>query len=273
VSTEAPGELGFDRAADFYDATRDLDPAARERLTDVLVAEVRGMQTLEVGIGTGLVGLALARRGVPMSGIDLSPRMLDKLVEKFQTPDEVRLRQGSATDLPYADQSFDAVLTSQMLHLVDDWRTALDELRRVVRPAGKILIDLGNEPDSGWGGPWSQVARQFWTYAAPQGRRSPEVWSGNVVADDMAAPGWQVRALDRVLAFEDLSLADIITRLERGLWSACWSLPNEVVTDAARRTRAWAKHQYGDLDRSQRIERTVAWRAFRLSGGESEIDD
>jgi SAM-dependent methyltransferase len=260
------GSVGFDRAADFYDETRDLDPAARQRLTDVLVREVVGKDVLEVGIGTGLVGLALARRGVWVSGVDLSERMLQKLVAKFERPGEVDVRVGDATALPYDTDSFDAVLSSQMLHLVDEWRTVLDELVRVVRPGGVVLIDLGNEPDSGWGGLWREVAWKFWDFAAPHGRRVPEVWTEGLVAAEMANRGLTGRPLPRVTAFQELSLADVISRLEQGLWSACWSLPADQLADAAERTRAWARERYPDLDTRHRIHRVIEWHAYDVAG-------
>jgi SAM-dependent methyltransferase len=258
-------QLSFDRAADFYDETRDLEPAARARLTEVLLKEVAGKQTLEVGIGTGLVGLALARRGVSMCGVDLSTRMLERLAGKFSRPDEVLLKQGDATDLPHEDDSFDAVLASQVLHLIDEWRVALRELARVVRPTGTILIDLGNEPDSGWGGPWSEVATKFWEFACPEGRRQPEVWRAGVVESELAALGFAGRPLEKVTTSESLSLADVISRLERGLWSACWALPDDQVRAAAARTRDWAADHYPDLHDRQVVRRVVSWRAYEAA--------
>ena len=256
--------IGFDRAADFYDETRDLDPAARRKLTDILVKEVQGRDLLEVGIGTGLVGLALARQGVRVSGVDLSTEMLHKLADKFVHPDEVVLFHADATELPFDDCSFDAVLTSQMLHLLDDWRRALDELTRVVRPCGIILIDLGNEPDSGWGGPWSDVAAKFWEYARPEGRRRPEVWLDGAVEQYLLGKGLSGRPLEKVTAFENLSLGDVISRLERGFWSACWTLKSEELTGCAEKTRTWAGKKFGDLRCAYRVSRVIGYRAYEL---------
>jgi SAM-dependent methyltransferase len=257
--------IGFDRAAPFYDETRDLDTAARRTLTDILAAEVRGKRSLEIGIGTGLVGLHLARRGVSVTGLDLSTLMLHRLVGKFHRPGEVPVVRADATGIPFRSGSFDAVLSSQMLHLIDDWRTVLDEMLRVVRPDGVILIDLGNEPDSGWGGPWRAVGRRFWEHARPSGQRVPEVWADGVVEAELRSKGLLGRPLTTVTATEALSLDDIIDRLDRGLWSACWSLSAEQRHHAAALTRQWATEQYGDLTEKHRIQRTVSWRAYDLA--------
>ncbi|MEU6743664.1 class I SAM-dependent methyltransferase [Streptosporangium sandarakinum] len=253
---------GFDQAADYYDETRDLDPTARRSLTDILLEEVKGKQCLEVGVGTGLVGLALSRRGVPIVGADLSSRMLARLAGKFDRPHEMGLVQADATKLPFRRASFDAVLSSQMLHLVDDWRRVLKECIGVLRPGGLLLIDLGNEPDSGWGGPWREVGRRFWEFARPEGRRMPEVWTDGLVDAELSNMGWIGRGLRKVTAFEHRSLGDIIDRLDAGLWSACWPLPEDMRHEAAERTRAWALATYGDLSERFRVERTIAWRAY-----------
>jgi SAM-dependent methyltransferase len=252
----------FDRAADFYDATRDLDAAGRQRLTDILVAEVAGRRCLEVGIGTGLVGLALARRGIPMWGVDLSERMLAKLVDKFTHPGEVRVVRADATALPLASGAFEVVLTSQMLHLVDDWRAALRELARVVRPDGVVLIDLGNDPDSGWGGPWAEAARKFWEFACPEGRREPAVWADNALRAEMQRLGFAARPLTAVESFGEFSVDDVISRLERGLWSACWALGPDRIAGAARRTRAWAVATFPDVSARHRVRRTISYWAY-----------
>jgi SAM-dependent methyltransferase len=254
--------ISFDRAADYYDATRDLDPAARRQLTAVLLEQVQGRTCLEVGIGTGLVGLELARHGVRVDGVDLSVRMLGKLVRKLDHRSQVRLVQADVADLPFPARCYDTVLASQMLHLLDDWRLALDEIVRVLRPGGRVVLDLGNEPDSGWGGPWSEVAAKFWSFAPPRARRRPEVWDGTVVEEEMERRGFVGRPLAKIEAFESLSLDDVICRLEQGLWSSCWSLSSRELTETAGRTRVWAKEVHEDLTVRHRIRRVIACRAY-----------
>ena len=61
--------VGFDRAAECYDGTRGFSPEAFDALMEVLTAELgdRGC-CLEIGVGTGLLAIALAERGIPMIG-------------------------------------------------------------------------------------------------------------------------------------------------------------------------------------------------------------
>jgi SAM-dependent methyltransferase len=75
--------VGFDRAAEFYDASRAIAPEAMERTIELLASELRGRgRALEVGIGTGLLALPLRQAGVELAGIDLSGPTIGKLVEK-----------------------------------------------------------------------------------------------------------------------------------------------------------------------------------------------
>lgn len=103
-----------------------------------------GMEVLDVGCGTGtLVGL-YAAEGCHAFGIDLSPAMVARARRRLG--DRADLREGDATDMPYADQSFDLVVAAMFLHELDAAVCAgvLDEIRRVLRADGRLLVvDFG----------------------------------------------------------------------------------------------------------------------------------
>lgn len=101
-----------------------------------------GPQILEVGVGTGLV-LPYYPKGTRVSGIDLSFEMLQKAVEKKVTRglDQVGLLAAmDACRLGFADATFDAVTVPFVITLVPDPEGALDEMRRVLKPGGEIVI-------------------------------------------------------------------------------------------------------------------------------------
>jgi ubiquinone/menaquinone biosynthesis C-methylase UbiE len=108
--------ISFDRAADFYDQTRDLaEPVATHgtpALFKLLSPRAAG-RILDVGIGTGRMAVPLIDLGADVIGIDLSLKMLAKLREKNPT---ARLAQADASRLPFADRTFDAALTTHVLH-------------------------------------------------------------------------------------------------------------------------------------------------------------
>ncbi len=139
--------IAFDRAADFYDATRGLPPEVMKRITDgVIQAGAITAETalLEIGVGTGRMALPLAKAtGARLVGVDLSQPMLGKLREK-QTDELVNPVWGDVMQLPLPDDSFDRVLAAHVFHLVGDIEVTLREVARVLRPEGTLLFTWQN---------------------------------------------------------------------------------------------------------------------------------
>lgn len=97
-------------------------------------------QVLEVAVGTGL-NLGLYPERVTLTGMDLSPAMLDGARERAAgLGRDVDLRVGDAQRLEFADASFDTVVCTFGLCAVPDDRGAVEEMVRVLRPGGLLLI-------------------------------------------------------------------------------------------------------------------------------------
>lgn len=109
---------------------------------DIALPLATGSDVLEVGCGTGLILERLGRVAKRAEGIDLSPGMLEKARARG-----LRVKEASATALPYDAESFDLVVSFKVLAHVPDIRGALAEMARVCRPGGRILAELYN--------PWS----------------------------------------------------------------------------------------------------------------------
>jgi ubiquinone/menaquinone biosynthesis C-methylase UbiE len=103
---------------------------------------VRGRDVLEVGCGTGLILEKLAAIAKRAEGVDLSPGMLALAKER-----DLVVREGSATELPFADESFDVAVSFKVLAHVPEIEKALSEMARVCRPGGHVIAELYN--------PWS----------------------------------------------------------------------------------------------------------------------
>lgn len=101
-----------------------------------LVAPARG-DVLEIGIGGG-ANLPFYGRGVRrLVGVDPSPRLLARARERAAwMPFPVLLHEGGAEELPFADASFDVVVSAWTLCSIPDVERALAEVRRVLRPGG-----------------------------------------------------------------------------------------------------------------------------------------
>jgi demethylmenaquinone methyltransferase/2-methoxy-6-polyprenyl-1,4-benzoquinol methylase len=131
----------FDAVADRYDLTNDVlsmfqDRSWRRATLDAL-AVGRGDRVLDLAAGTGTSAAPLADRGVRVVACDLSLGMLQ--VGHRKRPD-IAFVAGDAGRLPFADESFDAVTISFGLRNVPDVDGALEEMLRVTRPGGRVVI-------------------------------------------------------------------------------------------------------------------------------------
>jgi SAM-dependent methyltransferase len=140
------GSLTFDRAADFYDATRGF-PQQEIPHVAALIAKTGQFtpksRVLEIGVGTGRIAIPTAPYVGKYIGIDLSLPMMERLHTK-QTNEPIRLIQGDATQLPFATGSMEAVIAVHVFHLIPGWQSALDEVKRILRAGAPLL--------HGWGG-------------------------------------------------------------------------------------------------------------------------
>lgn len=96
--------------------------------------------TLEVAVGTGL-NLPHYSGDVRLTGIDLSPEMLSiarKRAAELGT--DVDLREGDAHRLPFEEASFDTVLCTYSLCNIPDPQRAVEEMRRVLKPDGRLIL-------------------------------------------------------------------------------------------------------------------------------------
>lgn len=101
-----------------------------------------GSRVLDVACGPGLVALYLAEAAGHVTGLDLTPAMLDKARELQDGRGLVNLswEMGRADQLPYADASFDAVVTRFSFHHLMDTARALAEMVRACRPGGRVVV-------------------------------------------------------------------------------------------------------------------------------------
>ncbi len=95
---------------------------------------------LEVAVGTGL-NLPHYPDGVSLTGLDLTPEMLEIARRRArEIGREVTLKEGDAHALPFADASFDTVVCTYSLCGIPDPNRALSEMKRVLRPGGKVIL-------------------------------------------------------------------------------------------------------------------------------------
>jgi len=97
---------------------------------------------LDVACGPGIVTAALAEKAREVVALDVTPEMLSQARQRCAKTGlkNVTFREGSATDLPFADGSFDGVVTRLSIHHFQEPRRAFDEMFRVLRPDGALVV-------------------------------------------------------------------------------------------------------------------------------------
>jgi ubiquinone/menaquinone biosynthesis C-methylase UbiE len=118
---------------------------------------------LDIGVGSGLNLPFYARQGQEILGLDPSPRLLARAVSNAQHLQiSVYLLEGSAERIPLADRSMDTVVMTWTGCSIPDIRTALGEMRRVLKPGGRLLfVEHGRAPEAGVAR-WQDRLDPFW---------------------------------------------------------------------------------------------------------------
>ena len=251
----------FDRAAQHYDTTRAISDDAMARTIELLASELAGRgSALEVGVGTGLLALPLHEAGVPLTGLDLTPAMMARLVEKAGGASPFPLVQGDATRMPFADGTFGGAYLRWVLHLIPNWGDALAEMARVVEPGGVLLVSLGAFDE-----PTTQIRRRFSEVTGVQTDPVGLMWGELDQLDaKMEVLGAAVRLMPPIPQEEEESLGEFLDGIAEGRWSWTWSVPEDARRTAIEELRPWAEDRYGPLDRISRVELETVWRAYDL---------
>lgn len=252
--------VSFDRAAEYYDRTRAMPEELMARLLPMVTAQLpRDGLCLEIGVGTGLIALPLIAAGIEIVGVDISREMLRRLVEKSK-PTGPALVMADATRLPFAEATFASAIAAHVLHLIPDWKQAVAELFRVLRHDGVIVASRGGRDASDW---TQSVRRRFFDEAGAD-RWPPGVDRLEELDVHMRERHAAVHELPLPATTGELSVNQLISNLEAGWWSACWSLDDATRAHAAEQTREWAGHELGDLDAPREAIQTSAWHVYRL---------
>lgn len=170
------------------------DVLRRRALVHELLAAQPGERVLDVGSGPGFFAAELLERVGPegsVVGVDQSPEMLAAAHKRCEAFPNVEFRKGDALSLPLEDADFDAALSVQVLEYIEDATAALAEIRRALRPGGRVVI---------WDTDWGAAS---WHSDDPERtRRVLRVWDEHLTHPSL--PRTLVARL-RAAGFEDVT--------------------------------------------------------------------
>lgn len=208
-----------------YDAGRQLSPDALQTWMAAFarhLPETRPLVWLDLGSGTGRMTPALASAfGGPVHGVEPSDKMRAQALARAGHP-AVSYTAGSAEHIPLPDASCDAALLFFVWHHVGDREGAAQELRRVVKPGGKLFVQANfsdRMPDV-W---WFRVVPEWKKFDAAQFRSEDEV------IRDFADAGWTLNSRDVVTWLRSADLSEDFERLKLRAVSVFEHMSEEVV--------------------------------------------
>jgi SAM-dependent methyltransferase len=143
-SADPPGVNNYDSFAEAYTASNEnnLLNAYYERPAMLALAgDVAGRRILDAGCGAGPLFAALRDRGAIVTGIDKSAGMLELAQRRLGADADLQVAELGGP-LPFPDGTFDDVTASLVLHYLEDWGPALTELRRVLKPGGRLIVSV-----------------------------------------------------------------------------------------------------------------------------------
>lgn len=208
-----------------YAAGRRLSPDALQIWMAAFarhLPQTRPLVWLDLGSGTGRLTPSLASAfGGPAHGVEPSGKMRAQALAHAKHT-AVTYAAGSAEHIPLPDASCDAALLFFVWHHVDDREAAAQELRRVVKPGGKLFVQAnfyGETPDI-W---WFRVLPEWWEVEKTIFRSEEEVKS------DFAGAGWTPVARDEVTWLRSANLAEDFERLKLRSVSVFERLSEELI--------------------------------------------
>lgn len=286
--------LSFDPAAHFYDATRGYpDDIALKIARAIDDAAGSTPAYLEVGVGTGRIALPLASLGRTYTGVDISEKMLAQLESKLlaggwqertrteqswgSLPDEqpalnpsirrfvksqtqaqpspsLRLIVSDIKQLPFFDNSFDAVVAVHIFHLIDGWEQALQEVVRVLRPGGRLLQCWDTYDSSAI----PELVNTRWRSLVQElgGSTSRPGVSTQAVKHWLKERGFQTQD-ELVLTWpQQVIPRQAIDYIAQRYWSSSWQISDAIFTASIERLWTWAHEYFGpEIDNAQAQER------------------
>jgi SAM-dependent methyltransferase len=175
-------------AGDFGALARELGGAAEAERFVARVEFEPGARVLDIACGTGNATIPLAHRGAIVTGLDMTPPLLEKARARAAREGlRIRFDEGFAESMPYPDGSFDVLVSMFGIMFSPLPATVASEMARVLRPGGRLA--LANWTPSSFAGKMQAVGGAHLT-PPPQATVSPLLWGEETTVRDRLKPGF-----------------------------------------------------------------------------------
>jgi SAM-dependent methyltransferase len=137
----AQSESPYDSFAEAYSAETEVNLINRYYARPAIVelaGDITGRSILDAGCGSGSLAATLRERGAIVTGFDSSAAMVDLARQRLGPEADLHVAD-LAEPLPFPDNAFDDSIAALVLHYLHDWTGPLAELRRVLRPGGRLI--------------------------------------------------------------------------------------------------------------------------------------
>jgi len=243
--------LPFDGMVELYDETRIFDRNCFNAVLDFLVEKFPPQifsQVFEPGIGTGRIAIPLADRGYWITGVDISEEILAFLKNRLaqsKEPLRISYQKADVTELPFPDAAFDMAIAVHLFYFVQEWKKAADEVLRVVRPGGPIVL-----MHTGTGTEIPLLNERYKEFSAEQGFSIKElgVKSTTEVVDYFRSLGCHIETVrDRWQWTSRIRLDKAIDYMKYRAYSFTTTAPDDTHSMIMGRLESEMRHQFGSL--------------------------
>lgn len=256
----------FDRVAHVYDETRGLPEDAERKIADGIAAVLRDVagapRLVEIGIGTGRIAVPLAARGVHVTGIDVSRKMLAVLRTKSA---DIDVALAEAAHPPLQEKTFDAALFVHVLHLVPDSDAAVRAAMRLVRPGG-VMIEAGDNYERGLRSQADELVRKTVEEMCgiDVGSCKPYARGVQLFEHILSERGATVTRVSLAQWTGSTTARRMLERLKRRDYSSAWNIPEDVMSALLERVTPQVEALFGGPDIVAEFKRSFSMRYARV---------
>ena len=252
--SQAYNEMSYVEVSSIYNDINNIPLEAAVELGDAVAAIAgEGARIMDFGGGAGRISVPSASK-TKMITVDIEYHMLKAskaLAEDRGIP--MQLSVGTVLQLPFADDTFDAIITTNVLHQVEAWRDALTEAARVLKPGGVFIIGRDILDEESWAGKLRHQGRMMTAQVNPDMR--PTDAAGPTLFQHIAQMGGQPgRPVTACSWTESVSPRDILERMASRTHNETWSLDDNTLNGLMELITPWAEENIDDLDKKEDVK-------------------